>query len=122
MTASAVALATTATVVAIGVAAPAQAAGKCVDHVYGYGSNSVCVGYIQKLLNWAPYGPKLVVDNSFGSQTRKATINYQNGMSNLVADGLVGPKTWLQLCSPQMGPGIPPKFPLAAARAAGCNI
>lgn len=120
-------------VASIGIAAPAEAAGKCVDYQYGYGGYSTCIGDIQQLLNWERIGLSstyrhpttdyvtLAVDNSFGSKTQKAVLAFQRYWG-LSVDGLVGPQTWRYLCSPEMGPGIPPSFPLAAARNAGCNI
>jgi len=118
---------------AVGIVTPAHASSRCVDNVYGYGGYSTCVGYIQTLLNWFKIGPDstcghpvfnlapLTVDNSFGTKTRSATIYFQRYFC-LGVDGYVGPQTWRILCAPQSGPGIPASFPLATARAAGCNI
>ena len=124
-----------ATIVASGVAgaAPAQAANHCVNYSYGYGGHAKCIGYIQKLLNFEKIGAKskyhkpaasyskLAVDNSYGAKTRANVKGFQRYWG-LKADGIVGPKSWHILCYPQMGPGIPKSFPLAAARAAGCKI
>lgn len=38
----------------------------------------------------------LKVDGDFGNNTRKAVLNFQNS-NGLVADGIVGPKTWAKL-------------------------
>ncbi len=117
---SALALVTAATVGAP--AAPAEAAGRCVDYNYGLGGYSSCVGYIQQLLNYfRGSNPPIAVDNGFGQQTRTAVIHLQQAFG-LKVDGVVGPQTWNIICLPQRGPGIPPSFPLAAARAAGCSI
>lgn len=105
-------------------AAPAQAAGQCVDYNYSQGGYASCVGYIQQLLNfegthagWAA----IAVDNQFGPATRNTVITMQRYWG-LTVDGIVGAQTWRILCGPQMGPGPVPGFPYAAARAAGCNI
>jgi zinc D-Ala-D-Ala carboxypeptidase len=103
-------------------ATPAAASGHCVDYTYSYGGYSTCIGYIQQLLNFTPIGPHLTIDNSFGSQTRQAVTNYQRTFRLKYVDGIVGPETWSQICSPQIGPGLPPTFPIAAARAAGCDV
>ncbi|MFC8039298.1 peptidoglycan-binding protein [Paenarthrobacter sp. NPDC057355] len=106
--------------------APAQAAGRCVDYNYSYGGYSSCVGNIQVLLNafrtriGSPYAP-LAVDNSYGPATRNAVIGFQR-FWGLQPDGVVGPRTWNILCSPQMGPGPISWYPYSAARASGCNI
>jgi len=105
---------------------PAQAAGSCVSYNYGYGGYAACVGRIQVLLNafrpeiGYPYA-KLAVDNSFGPATRAAVIKFQK-FWRLTPDGIVGPRTWNELCSPHMGPGPIAWYPYAAARAAGCAI
>lgn len=121
---AALSLAAAGTVGAVGAApAPAEAAGRCVDYTYSQGGYSSCVGYIQQLLNyhrptgWTP----LVVDNAFGPKTRDLTVRVQRGYG-LVADGIVGPRTWNIICYPQAGPGPIPGFPYAAARAAGCAV
>ncbi|WP_394553452.1 peptidoglycan-binding protein [Agromyces sp. MMS24-JH15] len=114
-------LAAAGTVGAVGAApAPAEAAGRCVDYNYSQGGYSSCIGYIQQLLN-DKIQNKIAVDNAFGPATRAAVISVQRNVG-LVADGIVGPKTWNYLCYPQRGPGPVPGFPYAAARAAGCAI
>ena len=101
-------------------------AATCKAYTWRAGQSGTCVKYIQQLVNWQnrynsySAGP-VVVDGSFGPKTKAAVIADQKQFG-LTADGVVGPKTWNVICSPQMGPGIPPTFPLAAARAAGCNI
>ncbi|MGW4928213.1 peptidoglycan-binding domain-containing protein [Agromyces sp. NPDC004153] len=121
---AALSLAAAGTVGAVGGApAPAEAAGRCVDYNYSLGGYSSCIGYIQQLLNYhRPYGwTPLVVDNAFGPKTRDLTIRVQQTFG-LVADGIVGPRTWNIICYPQKGPGPIPGFPYTAARAAGCAI
>lgn len=50
---SALALAATGTIGAVGTsAAPAEAAGRCVDYNYSQGGYSSCIGYIQQLVNY----------------------------------------------------------------------
>lgn len=103
-------------------AAPAQAAGNCVDYNYSQGGYSSCVGYIQQLLNFHGHGAfYLAVDNAFGPATYNAVVTIQRDWRFQV-DGIVGPQTWSLLCYPQAGPGPIQGFPYAAARAAGCNI
>ena len=63
----------------------------------------------------------VTVDNAFGPKTRDLTIRVQQTFG-LVADGIVGPRTWNIICYPQKGPGPIPGFPYTAARAAGCAI
>lgn len=126
LTLSAFALAAAGAVGTVGVsAAPAEAAGRCVDYNYSQGGYSSCVGYIQQLLNWHLYRNSgsnlLVVDNSFGPKTKAAVVSFQQ-LFRLTADGIVGPQTWRVLCAPQMGPGPIAGFPYTAARAAGCAI
>lgn len=107
-------------------AGPAPAAGACVSYSYSYGGYATCVGRIQVLLNafrpqiGSPYA-KLSVDNSFGPATRTAVTAFQR-FWRLTPDGIVGPRTWNILCSPQMGPGPISWYPYSTARAAGCAI
>ena len=93
-----------------------------MDYLYSSGGFAGCVGKIQTLVNYFRYGkPKLVVDNSFGPKTKAAVIEFQRTFG-LVADGVVGPKTWNVLCAPQAGPGIIAGYPYTTARSAGCRI
>ncbi|GAA2441644.1 peptidoglycan-binding domain-containing protein [Agromyces soli] len=118
---AALAMAAAGTVGAVGTsAAPAEAAGRCVDYNYSQGGYSSCIGYIQQLVNYHT-GAGLAVDNNFGPKTRSAVIRVQS-IFRLTADGIVGPRTWNIICYPQKGPGPIPGFPYAAARAAGCSI
>lgn len=95
-------------VMVVALAAPAQAApsryatGKgCTANTYRQGSSGTCVAYIQAMLNGIRsgygVGSTLVVDGDFGSLTAKQTRSYQK-WNHLVADGVVGPKTWNELC------------------------
>ena len=123
LTLSAVAIAAASIVGSSGAAAPAEAAGRCVDYNYSQGGYSSCIGYIQQLLNYKShvgFAP-LVVDNDFGPKTRAAVIMVQRAWG-LTQDGIVGPNTWNVICSPFKGPGPLPGYPYAAARAAGCAI
>src|SRR5690606_22488428 len=45
--------------------------------------------------HYSGYG--LAVDNSFGGNTKTQVQRFQR-FANLTADGVVGPKTWNQLC------------------------
>lgn len=109
--------------VAGGVAtAPAAHAATCTSYNYSYGGVSTCIRHIQSLLNYkAIYGVnrRVAVDGAFGAQTRAAVIEFQR-YYRLATDGIVGPRTWRILCSPEMGPGRVPNFPYSAASAAGC--
>ncbi|GEM_PF-3376500 len=94
-------------------------AGKCIQGTFRQGSSGQCVRDIQALINYAPFGPKLAVDGQFGPITKSAVVKYQKSM-RLVADGIVGPKTWSDICSPQKGGVVPPSWPRAAAVDADC--
>lgn len=59
------------------------------------GSKGPYVKELQTILNYG-YGAHLVVDGIFGSLTEIAVISFQK-MKGLVADGIVGPKTWAEL-------------------------
>jgi hypothetical protein len=59
-----------------------------------YGSTGDLVKTLQTLLNQS--GAKLTVDGGFGFKTKAAVMIYQIKHS-LVADGVVGPKTWAVL-------------------------
>ncbi|MHA7984876.1 peptidoglycan-binding domain-containing protein [Rathayibacter sp. CAU 1779] len=81
----------------------ASASTTCTANVYGPGGYSVCVGYIQTMLNsWAnDYGIKAIaVDNSYGNATTSRVKQFQGDMTNpkLATDGYVGPATWKALC------------------------
>lgn len=119
-------LAFSASVGGIATAAPAAAAGQCVDYQYSAGGDGGCVANIQTLLNaFQINGPsgytQLAVDGEFGAQTQSAVVAFQTYWG-LQADGVVGAETWNILCGPQMGPGPIAWYPYDAARASGCNI
>lgn len=59
------------------------------------GSKGGYVKELQTILNYN-YGAHLVVDGIFGALTQIAVISFQK-MKGLVADGIVGPKTWAEL-------------------------
>jgi cell wall-associated NlpC family hydrolase len=62
----------------------------------GVGSTGDTVKTLQKLLNAMGARPKLAIDGDFGPLTLSAVIAFQKAHS-LVADGIVGPKTWTAL-------------------------
>ena len=59
-----------------------------------YGSKGEQVSQLQHLL--ISHGAKIVKDGDFGEMTEKAVIAYQKS-ANLIADGIVGVKTWRSL-------------------------
>lgn len=122
LTGAALGLAIAGSVGGVATAAPAQAAGQCVDYQYSAGGDGSCVANIQTLLNaFKVGGPQLEVDGQFGEQTRAAVVAFQTYWGMQV-DGVVGAETWNILCGPQMGPGPISWYPYDAARASGCNI
>ena len=114
--------------IATSFAAPSHQAdaATCTKYVYRQSGTGTCVKYIQKLVNYHNRSPryssyKLSIDGSFGPKTKAAVLNVQK-MYQIKRDGIVGPQTWRIICSPQIGPGIPSKFPLKEPRAGDCNI
>jgi zinc D-Ala-D-Ala carboxypeptidase len=103
----------------VAAAAPAQAAGRCVDYQYSSGGYSTCVGYIQSILR--QYNQVTAVDNNFGPATLTAVKQFQRG-NGLTADGVVGANTWQKLCAFGKSATYPPYAAAAraAANAAGC--
>ena len=91
------------------VSAPASAA-TCRSYNYSAGGTSTCIIYIQRMLNTlsanygnlyyaeSPRGKQLVVDGSFGANTKYVVTTFQR-VEGLTADGIVGPQTWTRLCS-----------------------
>jgi len=63
-------------------------------HILKYRSKGKSVLLLQELLN--AYGNKLAVDQYFGRITEGAVLNFQQ-KKGLVADGIVGIKTWAKL-------------------------
>ncbi len=63
-------------------------------HILKYRSKGKSVVLLQELLN--AYGNELAVDQYFGRITEGAVINFQK-KKGLVADGIVGIKTWAKL-------------------------
>lgn len=61
------------------------------------GDQGQVVGDLQRALN--RWGATLTVDGLFGNMTQTAVIRFQR-QRNLVADGIVGPKTWAELVKP----------------------
>ncbi|UOE26069.1 peptidoglycan-binding domain-containing protein [Agromyces soli] len=103
----------------VAAAAPAQAAGRCVDYQYSQGGYSTCIGHIQAILR--QYNQVTVVDNNFGPATATAVKSFQRN-SGLTADGIVGANTWAKLCAFGKAATYPPYAAAAraAAAAAGC--
>lgn len=63
-------------------------------HILKYRSKGKSVSLVQELLN--AYGNELAVDEYFGRKTEGAVIRFQQQF-DLVADGIVGVKTWSKL-------------------------
>ncbi|MBD0261451.1 MAG: peptidoglycan-binding protein [Tolypothrix sp. Co-bin9] len=64
------------------------------DTILRQGDSGSAVAELQRLLN--AKGATLVVDGIFGTGTQTAVINFQRS-NKLVADGIVGAKTWAAL-------------------------
>lgn len=64
------------------------------DPTLRLGDSGSAVTELQKLLSGK--GAKLIVDGVFGNSTQTAVINFQRS-NNLIADGIVGAKTWSAL-------------------------
>lgn len=87
------------------------------DHpTIAYGSRGPDVEEAQCRLsrNWNQHGIKSA-DGIFGSQTRTAVVSVQTwcralGRSDIVVDGIVGPKTWALIHDPRPGDTDPPCF------------
>lgn len=111
-------------------AAPASAAGACVDYNYSYGGRATCVAHMQKLVNqYVPSSYDLVADGVFGPKTR-TSVKYLQSQWRLTVDGIVGPKTWGLICRIQAGwvdangnnhMAVPSSGWLSTAKAAGCQ-
>lgn len=76
----------------------------CNAYKYARGGYSSCIATIQRMLNGVNvgYGSRyggygLTVDNSFGTSTYTQVRRFQK-FAGLTSDGIVGRKTWNQLC------------------------
>ena len=93
-------------------AAPASAATQaatCRSQVFKVGSTGTCVRYIQMILNTKGLGfgndsGKTVVDGIYGWGTSDLVQRLQQKWY-FTQDGIVGPSTWIALCSPVAGEG-----------------
>lgn len=106
----------------------------CVQQTFKSGSNGTCVKYIQTLANFKysakmPKHAKIAVDGKFGAKTESGIKAFQK-FFKIKANGVVGQKTWANLCSTQMGytdangknhAAFPTGFPKKEAKAAGCK-
>lgn len=61
-----------------------------------YGDRGWRVVYLQCVLRSLGY-PTVAVDGVFGTNTRRAVIDFQRYMAGITADGIVGPVTWSHL-------------------------
>jgi len=107
----------------------------CTAYQYARGGSGTCVGYIQRMLNGirASYGSQyggysLTVDNSFGANTETNVRRFQQ-WTYLTSDGIVGSKTWNQLCGyagqvafSSSSSGAAQYSAWQAAYAAGCYV
>ena len=120
--------------------APAQAA-SCTSYQYGSGGSGQCVKEIQTMLNGITYvyggqpsgcGPLstgyLTVDGSFGPKTLTKVKTFQRSHC-LTPDGIIGRRTWGELCAMAgqvnfIYAGQPAMLRNAwyAARRAGCAV
>lgn len=73
------------------------------DVVLRQGDSGSAVAELQRLLN--AKGAKLTIDSIFGAGTLTAVINFQRS-KGLVADGIVGAKTWVALRAVVTNPSI----------------
>lgn len=87
------------------------AASNCTSYNYREGSKGTCVKYIQQIQNglskalagekkrgYTISGSQLAVDGAFGTLTKSKVVRYQH-YAGLTADGIVGVKTWTNMCS-----------------------
>lgn len=120
---------------------PQQAsAASCTSRLFASGSRSVCVKYIQQILNAEIYFSQtpaacngafyhqgsslLAADSIYGPKTRSEVIKFQKGRC-LKSDGIVGQQTWRSLCQAGLSRAYAWAEPYAvtatqAARNAGC--
>lgn len=91
----------TVSMLAIGLVNPATSfahIAPCTQHYFQRGSTGQCVRDIQFIIsNNSEF--RLAIDGSFGPATQNAVKVFQS-RRGLRADGVVGPQTWGQLCSP----------------------
>ena len=83
------------------------------------GSTGDDVKYLQDTLNYI-YGPDLKVDGVFGAKTEAAIKKFQ-GESGLVADGIVGEKTWTRLVEVRTTP-VTPSLPVLRKGSTGEDV
>lgn len=80
----------------VAVSAPAiNIPSSCTSNLFRRGSRGRCVGVIQRRLNTLGLSSG-TPDNVFGPKTEQAVKNFQT-QRKLLADGVVGPKTWSEL-------------------------
>lgn len=91
-------------------AATTSSASGCVTKTLRQGSTGTCVRYVQQILG------NLTVDGIYGSATRANVLRYQNSLSGMAVDGIVGPVTWRYICTPLDGPSWS-----SVQKAAGCR-
>lgn len=92
-------------------------AATCTQYNFSYGSRGYCVADIQGMLKTGHGYNNIAVDGIFGTQTKNYVIWFQASSGFLKADGIVGPKTWEQLCNAGYNP---PQAFLWYAKSAGC--
>ncbi|MEH0108581.1 peptidoglycan-binding domain-containing protein [Tersicoccus sp. MR15.9] len=126
---------------ALGGAAPAQAA-SCTSYIYGSGGSGPCVANIQKMLNGVAnaeahgdptrgcnslYLHYIATDGSWGPRTDTAVRRFQGWTCSKV-DGVVGPATWRALCGEagdhymHVSPVSWQRIAWAAAKNSGCTV
>lgn len=86
------------------VASPASALSYCTGTTFGVNwntTNHACIKDIQGLLNDVENqdgGRTIAVDGLWGTNTAWAVENFQN-YDHVSVDGVVGPRTWKDLCN-----------------------
>ncbi|WP_186317776.1 peptidoglycan-binding protein [Curtobacterium sp. 9128] len=85
-------------------ASPASALSNCTGTTFGWGWNTTnhgCIEDIQGMLNNVDDqdgGRTIAIDGVWGTNTVWAVENFQN-YDHVSSDGVVGPRTWRDLCN-----------------------
>lgn len=74
----------------------ACANGSSTTQTLRYGDRGWRVTYLQCVLRSMGY-PTVAIDGVFGTNTRRAVVDFQRYIAGVTADGIVGPVTWRAL-------------------------